>query len=167
MIFTVDNFLEKDKFEFIKNLSKSSHVKYVPCYFDGTKEKTDDNTYGFRQYIDLNSNIFFDIKNECLKKFKYKIKKAKSLCLDKRKLTKFKPHTDDKVAKIILYFQIEGQTNLNHGIGFYTNSNLDIHIGFKENRAVLFNSNLLHTPLVDQEVWRTTMTCFIEKGNFI
>lgn len=167
MIFIIDDFLEKDFFEFLKSFSKSIHVKYAPMYFDGTFEKTDENTYGFRQSINLNDKICNILKNECLKKFKYKILELSSCGLDKRRLTKFKPHTDEKTGVMNLYLQIEGQTKLNHGIGFYTSNNLDIHVGFKENRAVLFSTNILHTPLVDENIWRTTLTCFIKQGYFI
>ena len=55
----------------------------------------------------------------------------------------YQPHTDTCVSKMNLYLQIEGGTKLNHGLGFYTDNNLNIHIGFKENRAVLFDSSLL------------------------
>jgi hypothetical protein len=79
----------------------------------------------------------------------------------------YQPHTDEIICKMNLYLQIEGGTKLNHGLGFYTDNNLDTHIGFKENRAVLFDSNLLHSPLVDEEVWRTTLTVFITEGYFI
>ena len=79
----------------------------------------------------------------------------------------YKPHNDYPFV-FNLYLQIEGGTKLNHGLGFYTNNNnLDMHIGFKENRAILFNSNLVHSPLVDEEIWRTTLTIFIEEGDFI
>ena len=49
----------------------------------------------------------------------------------------------------------------------YTNNKLDVHIGFNENRAVLFDSNILHSPLVDKDIWRTTATIFIKEGSFI
>jgi hypothetical protein len=167
MITIIDNFLEEDFFNFVKNFSKSIHVKYTPMYFDKTIEKNDENTYGLRQSINLNDKICTVIKDKCLEKFKYKIIEFTECGLDKRKLTRFKPHTDTKLGIMNFYLQVEGKTNLNHGIGFYTENNLDIHIGFKENRAVLFDSNLLHSPLVDEEIWRTTLTCFIKEGCFI
>jgi hypothetical protein len=49
----------------------------------------------------------------------------------------------------------------------FKNNKLYIHIGFNENRAVLFDSNILHSPLVDEEVWRTTLSVFIMKGYFV
>ena len=167
MIYIIDNFLDQDFFNFVKNFSKSIHVKYIPMYIEGTTEKNEKNTYGFRQIINANDEIFINIKNKCLEKFKYKIEEISECGLDKRQLTQFKPHIDTKYGTVNLYLQIEGQTKLNHGIGFYTDNNLDIHVGFKENRAILFNSDIWHTSLVDEKTWRTTLTCFISKGFFI
>jgi hypothetical protein len=166
MIYIIDNFLEKSLFKDLKAFSSSDKIRYTPQYFDNTTEKSDKNTYGFRQKINIKSELVNVLKKTCLEKFKYKINKMHSCGLDKRKLTLFKPHIDD-LATVNFYLQIEGQTKLNHGIGFYTDNNLDIHVGFKENRAILFNSTILHTPLVDEEAWRTTLTIFIKEGNFI
>jgi hypothetical protein len=167
MIFIIDNFLEDDFFNFIKDFSKSNEVKYSPKYFVGTTEKTDENTYGFRQNIYLDDKICIHLKEKCLEKFKYKIVELSECGLDKRKLTQFKPHTDERMGIMNFYLQVEGQTKLNHGIGFYTDNNLDIHVGFKENRAVLFNSDIYHSPLVEEDTWRTTLTCFIKQGHFV
>lgn len=167
MIYIIDNFLDEKDFNDLKAFSKSKNVTYSPKYFENTTDKTDKNTYGFRYQFLIESELGQCLTKQCLKKFKYKIEKANLCGIDKRKLTMFKPHTDDKLGKKNLYIQIEGDTELNHGIGFYTNNILDILIGFKENRAVLFDSNILHSPLVDKEIWRTTLTCFIKEGYFI
>jgi hypothetical protein len=167
MIYIIDNFLDKKDFNGLKAFSKSSEVRYSPRYFFKTSKKTDENTYGFRQNIYFDDKICINIKEKCLEKFKYKIVELSECGLDKRKLTQFKPHTDVEMGIMNFYLQIEGQTKLNHGIGFYTDDNLDIHVGFKENRAVLFNSDIYHSPLVDENTWRTTLTCFIKNGYFI
>jgi hypothetical protein len=130
------------------------------------KEYTDANTYGFRYIFSIDSELGKCLSKQCKKKFKYNIVKVIECGIDKRKLTLYKPHKDNP-SIFNLYLQIEGGTKLNHGLGFYTENNLDIHVGFKENRAVLFDSNLLHSPLVDEEIWRTTLTCFIKEGYFI
>jgi hypothetical protein len=167
MINIIDNFLDEKDFNDLKEFSKSKNVKYYPKYFDGAKEKIDATTYGLRYSFLIDSQLGQCLKKQCLKKFKYKIVEARECGIDKRKLTMFKPHTDELISKMNLYLQIEGGTKLNHGLGFYTNNNLDTHIGFKENRAVLFDSNILHSPLVDEEIWRTTLTVFIVKGCFV
>lgn len=166
MIYIVDNFLDDKDFNDLKAFSKSKKITYEPKFFVEAKDRTDLSTYGFRYNFSFDSELGQCLKKQCLKKFNYKIVEALECGLDKRKLTLYKPHIDMGINN--LYLQIEGGTKLNHGIGFYTyDNNLDIHVGFKENRAILFNSNIIHTPLVDEEIWRTTLTCFIGKGNFI
>lgn len=167
MIYIVNNFLDEKDFNDLKAFSKSKNVIYSPKYFEDTTKKADENTYGFRYEFSIESELGQCLKKQCLKKIKYKIEKTNECGIDKRKLTMFKPHTDEKYGIMNLYLQIEGQTNLNHGIGFYNDNNLDIHVGFKENRAILFDSNISHTPLVDKEIWRTTLTIFIKEGFFI
>ena len=167
MIYIIDNFLNNKNFNDLKAFSKSRKVAYEPKFFKGTKEKTDFNTYGFRYNFSIDSELGHCLKKQCLKKFKYKIIETSECGLDKRKLTMYKPHTDDAIAVTNLYLQIEGGSKLNHGIGFYNDNNLNIHVGFKENRAILFNANILHSPLVDENIWRTTLTCFIKQGHFI
>jgi hypothetical protein len=163
MIYIENNFLDLDYFENLKNFSKSNNIKYSPRYMDPLREKNDENTYGFRQDLNEKNELCVILRNTCLKKFKFKIEKG--YCgLDKRQLTMYKPHTD--IAMYNLYLMIEGGSELNHGIGFYDNNQLNIHIGFQENRAVFFNSNILHSPLVDSKIWRTTLTYFIHEGFF-
>lgn len=167
MIFIIDNFLDKKDFNDLKAFSKSEKVKYTPKFFNGTTEKKKETTYGLRYNFLIDSELGECLSKKCSEKFKYKIVSAFECGLDKRKLTMYQPHTDSLTSKMNLYLQIEGGTKLNHGLGFYTDNNLDMHIGFKENRAVLFDSNLLHSPLVDEEIWRTTLTIFIKEGCFI
>jgi hypothetical protein len=167
MITIIDNFLDEKDFNDLKAFSKSNKVRYTPQFFDGTIEKKKETTFGLRYNFLIDSELGECLSKKCLEKFKYKIVKTHECGIDKRKLTMYQPHTDDKNSKMNLYLQIEGGTKLNHGLGFYTDNNLDTHIGFKENRAVLFDSNLLHSPLVDEEVWRTTLTVFITEGYFI
>ena len=59
---------------------------------------------------------------------------------------------------------ISGPTALTNGIVFYTDNTLDMHIGFKENRAVLFPSNKLHSPHANKEsnITRYSATLFIK-----
>ena len=47
--------------------------------------------------------------------------------------------------QIIVY--LKGNVNLNKGTGFYLNGDLNTHIGFNENRAIIWHANTWHTPL--------------------
>ena len=42
---------------------------------------------------------------------------------------------------------IKGNTNLNKGTGFYLNNELNTHVGFNENRGIIWHDNTVHTPL--------------------
>lgn len=167
MIFIIDDFLDEKNFKDLKAFSKSKNVNYSTKFFDKAKEKTEATTYGLRFTFLLESELGKCLVNQCLKKFRYNIVETAECGIDKRQLTMYKPHRDHCTSKINLYLQIEGGTKLNHGLGFYSGNDLNIHVGFKENRAVLFDSMLLHTPLVDENVWRTTLTCFVKQGYFI
>jgi hypothetical protein len=69
------------------------------------------------------------------------------------------PHIDyvkDKCEQQLIFY-IKSDEKINGGTGFYRqnekNSELDVHIGFKENRAIFFESkDCWHTPLL----WNST-----------
>jgi len=87
------------------------------------------------------------IENKCEKILNKKFKA--SLCSYTLLATvKPLPHCDmyeDCDYQIIIY--IKGNTNLHKGTGFYLNGELNTHIGFNENRAILWRSNAVHSPL--------------------
>jgi superfamily I DNA/RNA helicase len=97
--------------------------------------------------------------------FDKKITKEFTCVVDKKKLNFIKPHIDASVVN--LYFQIEGDSKLDNGIGFYNDNKLNIKIGFKENRAILFDAKLLHSSLLNEDATRTTLTIFIKEGYFL
>jgi hypothetical protein len=57
------------------------------------------------------------------------------------------PHQDDHVNYLFLCY-LKGKELIYNGTGFYNDKkNLDRYIGFKENRAMFFNSHIYHTDL--------------------
>ncbi len=98
------------------------------------------------------------IKENIEKKFNVKIKKIigefnYTMVLNTKESY---PHTDgvdsndkDFNTQFILY--IKGNNELTNGTGFYTKKNdnyhLTTHIGFVENRALLFKNKVMHSPL--------------------
>ena len=140
-----DNFLEKKLFEKLKNrlpilnysaqnerLSYKSHVWFsTPCDKEVEKiiKKKCENI--------LNKKLKTDICSYTL------VGSQESL-----------PHcdlSDNHEYQIIIY--IKGNQNLHKGTGFYVfneeskNYELNTHIGFKENRAVIWHSNSWHSPM--------------------
>jgi hypothetical protein len=58
------------------------------------------------------------------------------------------PHCDlSENCDYQLIIYIKGNVNLHKGTGFYLNNELNTHVGFNENRAVLWHANTLHSPL--------------------
>ena len=91
-------------------------------------------------------------KEECEKQFNIKLKTH--FC-SVTMLATVEPvvHCDYDKEKcshqVIVY--IRGNEDLHKGTGFYTTKNnineLNTHVGFKENRAIFWNSEIFHSPL--------------------
>ena len=64
-----------------------------------------------------------------------------------------RPHTDEVIGathQCLIY--MHGEESTNNGTAFYYEKNsgeleLSIHVGFKQNRAIFFSSNVPHSPL--------------------
>ena len=66
--------------------------------------------------------------------------------------------------QIILY--IKGNTNLHKGTGFYLSGELNTHIGFNENRAIIWHANTYHSPLnwaSDDKSRRYSIVCQLKE----
>jgi hypothetical protein len=86
--------------------------------------------------------------------------------VDIRNLDSFKPHVDSINGNILnLLIMINGPTAVTNGTVFYTDNELDIHVGFRENRAVLFPSDKVHSPHASNvaNLVRHTATLFIRE----
>ena len=60
---------------------------------------------------------------------------------------------------------LDGIVAVTNGTVFYTDKELDIHVGFRPNRAVLFPSNIYHSAHANKFKGqrRYTSTLFIEE----
>ena len=60
---------------------------------------------------------------------------------------------------------LEGPVGVTTGTVFYTDNELDIHVGFRPNRAVMFSSNKMHSPHKNdlKNIRRYTASLFITK----
>lgn len=172
MIQIVDNFFDEKTFLNIKNFSKTVH--YQPKFFERSQTSkkneqfTSEDTYGLRFEIKHEPELINTYVNKIKEIFNFKtIKIHEESGIDKRKLDMFKPHKDF-IAKLNLLHMIDGPMDNTNGTVFYSeisddNYEIDIHVGFKENRAVLFPSLHMHSPAVSKKnIWRTTATMFIE-----
>jgi hypothetical protein len=156
--------LKKKKLKAIQDFALNKAF-YSPCFLEGTTEKNKENFYGNRWYFKYEPEIEKIFTKQVEKKFNIKINKIQhSSGIDQRNLSSFIPHDDAELSKLNALIMISGPTAVTNGTVFYTKGELDIHVGFRENRAVLFPSNWIHSPQKSEIVnlKRFTATLFIE-----
>lgn len=161
MIQIVDNFLETKLHDGIKTFCKQK-LFYKPTFTSGKKY------YGLRSYLDKTdlTKCFIDTAKE---KFKINITKVhEESGIDIRDLKEFIPHIDPQ-SNLNLFIMLQGDKSANNGIVFYDKDEIDMHVGFVENRAVLFPSNIIHSPNIypEKNIKRITSTLFIQEYNLI
>tara|TARA_R110000823_G_scaffold306762_2_gene429234 strand:+ start:196 stop:687 length:492 start_codon:yes stop_codon:yes gene_type:complete len=161
MLQVVDNFFTKKIHEEVKTFCKQG-LTFAPSF---TKGK---NYYGLRSSLyktDL-TKCFTDTAKHKLKINITKVHRESGI--DIRDLENFIPHTDPH-SSLNLFVMIQGDKAANNGIVFYDKKEIDMHIGFKENRAVLFSSDIIHSPNIypKKNIKRITSTLFITEYDFI
>ena len=166
MIKIIDNFFDKNILKKIQN-HIISNVYYTPRWYEG-KEKTKENYYGLRFRLNNDPELEEIFVKQTENKFKIKIKKLDpDSGIDKRNLNKFYPHIDDGL-KINILIMLYGPVAVTNGTVFYNGTpekcELDIHVGFRPNRAILFPSNWVHSYHASNlpNLQRYTSTLFIE-----
>ena len=129
-------------------------------------KKSKENFYGNRWHLNNNE----DLKKLFIKQAELKFKlKINSICggsgIDQRNLDHFKPHVDN--AKLNILIMLKGPTAVSNGTVFYygipDDCVLDIHVGFRENRSVLFPSKWVHSQHASNipNLKRYTATLFV------
>jgi hypothetical protein len=165
MIKIVDNFFDDEKkfSEIIHHIKNNIYFK--PRYFKDSEEKTKENYYGERFVLNSDKFLLETFIKQTEKKFKIKITEINDDCgIDLRNLDHFKPHTDSDIGLLNVLIMLDGSIGVTTGTVFYTDRELDIHIGFRPNRAILFPSNKLHSPhkCSLKGIRRYTSTLFIK-----
>lgn len=152
MIKIINNFFDEKDLKFIQNFALTKAF-YTPCFFTNSPKKSKEYHYGNRFHLALNKKIKNFLINQAELKFNLKnIKITDDSGIDQRNLDNFKPHTDVKYGALLnVLIMISGPKALTNGTVFYSkNKNtkeleLDIHVGFRENRAILFPSDWWHS----------------------
>jgi hypothetical protein len=139
----IDNFFEDKSLLNIQDHITTKLI-FTPQYFENAKERNKESHYGDRFDLENDMNLLNTFVKQTENKFKIKINKVRNAGIDIRNLDSFKPHTD--IAKINVFIMLKGPTAVTNGTVFYTQGELDIHVGFRENRAILFPSNWVHSP---------------------
>jgi len=178
MIKVIDNFFNKDLLKKIQN-HIVTNIYYTPRWLDG-KEKTKENYYGDRFALVDDPKLTKVFVENAENKFKIKIKKLNNDSgIDLRNIEYFKPHTDP--FKINILIMLSGKTSVTNGTVFYHKlpdgaegkmkdieqgvpCELDMHVGFRENRAIMFPSNKIHGPNIEKskDQSRYTASLFID-----
>jgi|TARA_R100000030_G_C3187402_1_gene107486 hypothetical protein len=159
----IDNFFEEIQLKKIQN-----HVQklpFTPRYYPDEPQGKE-SYYGARFNFSQDLDLLKFFTNQAENKFKIKIKDIhEDSGIDIRNLDHFKPHNDDKLGVANILVMLKGPRAVTNGTVFYTDKELDMHIGFKENRSVLFPSNVFHSSHASNvpNVRRYTATLFVKK----
>tara|TARA_R110000803_G_scaffold82463_2_gene148611 strand:+ start:1481 stop:1987 length:507 start_codon:yes stop_codon:yes gene_type:complete len=163
MIKIIDNFFSENDLKFIQDFALTKAF-YTPRYIEDTIEKNKQNHYGNRWQLENKPELLELFKKQSELKFKIKINNINPTSgIDQRNLDHFKPHVDTNSGVLNILIMISGPTAVTNGTVFYTDDELDIHVGFRENRAVLFPSNWWHSQHASNipNLKRYTATLFI------
>ena len=150
MIKIIDNFFEDEDLKKIQDFALNK-AHYVPKFFFHTTEKTKESFYGNRFRLDGDQDLKKLFIKQAELKFKLKINHIDpSSGIDQRNLDHWKPHTDKyQQIKTNILIMLSGPAAVTNGTVFYygplNDCVLDIHVGFRENRAILFPSDWIHS----------------------
>ena len=167
MIKILDNFFKEEDLKLIQNFA-ATKAYYTPQFFENTKEKNKENYFGARYHLDSNPELLNKFIKQAELKFQINIKKINNLSgIDQRNLDHFKPHIDHP-STINIMIMLKGINSITNGTVFYDkdkdNYDLNINVGFKENRAIQFPSNHYHSQHASNipNMKRFTATLFIQ-----
>ena len=146
-----DNFFNEDVYnEILKDISRLKFNNRSSII--DKKDVNADNVYQ-KIYFNVSLNFsHFAVKDVCKKLSEYKlnlssVEHAYFLSTKHKDAT---PHADWAVDVNCLIY-LKGEMTLNSGTGFYdikdNNYELNRHVGFKENRAIIFDSKIFHASL--------------------
>jgi hypothetical protein len=153
-IYVQDNFFEK---EFFKKLqAEVMSMEFRSRYNDFSKELKKDNVMNniyqrnfHHVVLSSNTPVVKEVVNNIRKYFHHNPKKMVSWYFLSFPNTPPIPHNDVSQFNCLIY--LIGDKLVNNGTGFYEKLNdeyqLHTHIGFKENRAIFFDSKIFHSPL--------------------
>jgi hypothetical protein len=168
-----DNFFEETLFQKIK--IELSHLHFINRSLD--IDKTSKNTYQkiyFHHILTPKHHVVKEVKKHIKKTYKINPIKMKSFYFLSPPNKTPTPHTDTKDCINFLIY-LKGNKLINNGTGFYEENkklnsfDLHTHIGFKENRSIMFSGNKMHSSLQfnDNSSGRYVMTNFIYEYKII
>jgi len=172
-IYVQDNFFDKN---FLKKLQKEIvQLTFSSRYADLKKTLKEGNPalndcQRNIHHVELKEDapVVLEVIKKIKKYFNYEVKDMESNYFLTFPNTPPIPHSDDfSTFNCLIY--ILGSKLMNNGTGFYEkvkdNFQLHSHVGFKENRAIFFDSRIMHSPLqfAGNATSRYIMTNFINR----
>ena len=163
MIKILDNFFDKDEYDKIIYHIKNK-IYFTPRFFQNSTEKTKKEYYGDRFVLEDDKNLHNVFIKQAEKKFKIKIHETFDDGIDLRNLNVWQPHIDEG-NKLNILIMLDGPIGVTTGTVFYTEGEIDIHVGFRPNRAVMFPSDRYHSPHKSdiKSIKRYTATLFVKE----
>ena len=159
-----NNFFDDEDFLNLKN--QLLNLEYTPPKKHDV-ERLYGHTYWHQRIVDTNSEVAEVIQKKVKKYFDFDIKKFNrifyTMCGNQPTIHPHIDRTDDIQYQCLIY--IGGLTDIYSGTGFFKIGNNVIEnmkegpqdiIGFKENKAIFWNSEMVHSPLHTENtgLWR-------------
>jgi hypothetical protein len=148
-----DNFFDND---FFVKLQKEIVLLNFKSRFAEVKENSPDDIANHiyqRNYhhvsIHEDALVYHEVIKKIKKYFNFSVKHMISHYFLSFPNTPAIPHNDRSIYNCLIY--LVGDKLINNGTGFYEMIKeecvLNTHVGFKENRAIFFDSKIIHSPL--------------------
>ena len=148
----IDNFLEENTFRELYNKIPHKTYKASKNYLKDTVNPQHSSLIPFWYAADLEPPVAAYVKERCEKAFNKKLDLTDCSYTMLATVTPVMHCDYDEewnTHQVIVY--IRGDTDLHKGTGFYVKHGdkheLNTHIGFKENRAIFWDSCTYHSPL--------------------
>ena len=168
LLIVKDNFFNKDIYEKILiNLSTLNFVSRNVSLRENQMNEYESNKVYFNVKLNLTHFAVQEV-SKLLSDYGFNLKKREHSYFLSGKHKEAFPHQDEGVLNCIVY--LKGKELLNSGTGFYDrqkdNLVLNRHIGFKENRAIMFDPKIFHSSLQFNEGagTRYIMSNFFDRG---
>ena len=142
----------KIKDDFLKNSKFKDLYDKVPFY----NYSHSSNSIKYENHIWYSApapdDVTEDLRKQCEKEFNLKLKVrfcSFTMLATVEPIVHCDYSENECSHQVIVY--LRGNENLNKGTGFYTtkdgSSELNTHVGFKQNRAIFWNAEVYHSPL--------------------
>ena len=150
LLIVKDNFFKEDVYnEILKDISK---LKFNNRSTTINKKNTRENNVYQKIYFNVPLNVnHFAVQevSKLLNNYGFTLNSSEHVYFLSTKHKEPTPHEDGWDLNCLVY--LKGSEIINSGTGFYEKKEeeyvLNRHIGFKENRAIIFDSKIFHTSL--------------------